>query len=233
LMVGASSTINATLYEKLSFNFIRDIAPVATTIRLTAVMVVNPLVPARTMPEFLAYVRANPGKINMAAATIGGSDYIAGELFKSMTGVRMPTVPYRGGGASMYADLVSGQVQVAFPTTVAALGYIRSGQLRALAVTSEERWPGLLDVPTVGEFVRGYEATTFHGIGAPKHTPADIIDKLNQEINAAHADPKMQARFGDLGGVSFPGSPADLGRLIVSETEKWGKVIREANLRPE
>jgi tripartite-type tricarboxylate transporter receptor subunit TctC len=233
LMVGASSTINATLYEKLSFNFIRDIVPVGTTIRLAAVMVVNPSFPASTLPEFIAYARANPGTINMAAATIGGTDYIAGELFKSMTGVRMPIVPYRGGGASMQSDLITGQVQVAFPVTAAALGYIRTGQYRALAVTSAERWPGLLDVPTVGEFVPGYEATTFHGIGAPKHTSADIIDKLNREINAAHADPRMQARFADLGGVPLPGSPAEFGKLIADETEKWRKVIRAANIKVE
>lgn len=159
LLVGASSTINATLYEKLSFNFIRDIAPVGTTIRLSAVVAVNPSVPARTMAEFIEYARANPGKINMAASTIGGTDYIAGELFKSMTGISMPTVPYRGGGASMYADLVSGQVQVAFPVTAGALGYIRSGQLRALGVTSAVRWPGLPDVPTVAELGPELECT--------------------------------------------------------------------------
>src|SRR5262245_24075124 len=233
LLAGASSTINATLYEKLSFNFIRDIAPVRTALPLTAGMGVNPSFPARTLPEFIAYARANPGTINMAASTIGGTDYIAGELFKSMTGVRMPIVPYRGGGASMQADLVSGQVQVAFPTTAAALGYIRTGQYRALAVTSAERWPGLLAVPTVGEFVPGYEATTFHGIGAPQHTPADIIDKLNREINAAHVDPRMQARFADLGGVPLLGSPADFGKLIADETAKWGRVIRAAHIKAE
>jgi tripartite-type tricarboxylate transporter receptor subunit TctC len=211
---------------------VRDIAPVAGVFRGAYVMVVNPSVPAKTVPEFIAYAKANPGKINMASVGIGSGTHIAGELFKMMAGVNMVHVPYRGGGPAL-TDLLGGQVQVMFPGTVASIEYIRAGRLRALAVTTATRSETLPGIPTMGEFAPGYEASQWFGIGAPKNTPADIVDKLNREINAGLADPKIKARLADLGGEVLALSPADFAKLIAEETEKWGKVIRAANIKPE
>jgi tripartite-type tricarboxylate transporter receptor subunit TctC len=232
LVVSTASAINATLYDKLSFNFIRDIAPVASVIRGPTVMVVNPSVPAKSVPEFIAYAKANPGKLTMASGGIGSGTHLPGELFKMMAGVNMVHVPYRGGGPAL-TDLLGGQVQVMFPSTVSSIEYIRAGRLRALAVTTATRSDALPDVPTVDEFVPGYEASAWFGVGAPKATPAEIVEKLNKEINASLADPKMKARLADVGGTALSGSPADFGKLIADETEKWGKVIRAANIKPE
>jgi tripartite-type tricarboxylate transporter receptor subunit TctC len=231
LMVATNNAINATLYDKLNYNFIRDIAPVASMIRSPNVMVVNPSVPAKTIPEFIAYAKANPGKINMASSGIGTSPHVAGELFKMMTGVDMVHVPYRGAGPGL-TDLLSGQVQVMIPSTSASIAYIRSGRLHPLAVTTSTRLEVLPDIPTVGEFVPGYEASGWFGIGAPKNTPAEIVDELNKEINAGLADPKMKARIADLGGTVLGGTSADFGRLIADETEKWSRVVKFANLTP-
>jgi tripartite-type tricarboxylate transporter receptor subunit TctC len=232
LMVGSANASNATFYDKLNFNFIRDIAPVAGVFRGPYVMVVNPSVPASTVPEFIAYAKATPRKVNMASSGIGAVPHVAGELFKMMAGIDMVHVPYRGGGPAL-TDLLAGQVQVYFPTTVASIGYIRTGRLRALAVTAATRSDALPDIPTVGESLPGYEASTFYGVGAPKVTPAEIVDKLNKEVNAALADPKMKARLADLGGVALPGSPAEFGKLIADETEKWAKVIKFAGIRAD
>jgi tripartite-type tricarboxylate transporter receptor subunit TctC len=232
LLCSVTDAINATLYDRLNFNFIRDIAPVAGFIRGTHVLVVNPSVPAKTVPEFIAYAKANPRQLNMASAGTGTGVHIAGELFKMMAGVDMVHVPYRGGGPALN-DLLGGQVQVMFPTSVASIEHIRAGRLRALAVTAATRSDQLLDIPTVAEFVPGYEASVWFGIGAPRNTPAEIVDKLNKEINAGLVDPKFKARLADLGGTVLAGSPADFGKLIAAETEKWGKVIRAANIKPE
>ena len=232
LMVSSANAANAALYDKLSFNFLRDIAPVAGIIRTPYVMAVNPTVPAETIPEFIAYAKANPGKISMASVGVGSGTHLAGEWFKMMTGVNLVHVPYRGGGPA-FNDLLGGQVQVMFPTTVGSIGYIRAGRLRALAVTTATRSDVLPDVPTVDEFVPGYEASAWFGVGAPRNTPAEIIDKLNNEINAALADPKIKARLADLGGTPLAGSPADLSTLIADETEKWAKVIKFAGIKPE
>ena len=232
LMVSTTNTINPTLYDKLSFDFLRDIAPIAAMTREPHVIVVNPSVPAKTVPEFLAYARANPGKINMASPGNGTGPHMAGELFKTMTGVDMVHVPYRGAGPA-YTDLLGGQVQVMFPGPAGSIGYIRAGQLRVLAVTTTTRFELLPDVPTVGEFVPGYEASSWFGIGAPRNTPVEIIDTLNKEINAGLASPPLKARLADLGGTVLPGSPTDFGKLIADETEKWGKVIRAANIKAE
>jgi len=232
LLVSSDSAISATLYEKLSFNFIRDIAPVAGIVRLPFLMLVNPSVPAKTVPEFIAYAKANPGKINMASPGIGTAPHLAGELFKTMAGLNLVHVPYRGGAPAL-TDLISGQVQVMFLSPAASIEYIRSGRLRALAVTSATRWEGLPDLPTVVDFLPGYEASVWFGVGAPKNTPNEIIDTLNTEINAALSDPKLKARLADLGGKVLPGSPTDFGKLIADETEKWGKVIRAANIKAE
>ena len=217
-----TNAINATLYDKLNFNFIRDIAPVAGIIRVPNVMEVNPSVPAKTVPEFIAYAKANPGKINMASAGIGSLHHMSGELFKMMTGVNMVHVPYRGAAPAL-TDLLGGQVQVMFDTLPASIEYIRAGKLRALAVTTATRSEALPDIPTVGDFVPGYEASDWYGIGAPKNTPAEIVDKLNKEINAALADPQVKARLADLGDAPCRGSPADFGKLIADETEKWAQ----------
>src|SRR5499425_35385 len=232
LLVGTPNAINATLYDKLNYNFIRDIAPIAGIIREPNVMVLNPSVPAKTVPDFIAYAKANPRKINMASSGNGSSPHMAGELFKMMAGIDMVHVPYRGGGPAL-TDLLAGQVQVYFPTTVASIGYIRAGRLRALAVTAATRSDALPDIPTVGEFLPGYEASTWYGVGAPKGTPAEIVEKLNKEINAGLADPTMKARLADLGGDVLALSPADFGKLIAEETAKWAKVIRAANIRAE
>jgi tripartite-type tricarboxylate transporter receptor subunit TctC len=232
LFVTAANAINASLYEKLSFNLSRDIVPVASLIRAPSVLEVNPSVPARTVPEFIAYAKANPGKLTMASSGIGAPSHVFGELFKFMTGVNLVHVPYRG-AAPAVADLVAGQVQVYFDPIPNSIGYIRAGKVRPLAITSATRSEALPDVPTVSEFVPGYEGSFWFGVGAPKATPAEIVDKLNKGINAALADPKMKARLADLGGTVLPGSPADFGKLIADETEKWGKVIRAANIKAE
>jgi tripartite-type tricarboxylate transporter receptor subunit TctC len=224
-LFGAPSAINATLYDKLNFNFVRDIAPVAPIVRFPYLMVVNPSVPAKTLPEFIAYTKANPGKINMASPGIGSTPHVNGELFKVMTGTNMVHVPYRS-AAAVITDLLSGQVQLYFGTTAASLEYVRTGKLRALAVTIERLLDALPDIPAVAEFVPGYEASGWFGVGAPRNTPVEIIDKLNKEIDAGVADPKMKARLADLGGIALTGSPSDFGKLIVEETEKWGKVVK-------
>jgi tripartite-type tricarboxylate transporter receptor subunit TctC len=232
LMVGGWNAINATLYDKLSFNLSRDIAPVAGINREPYVIAVHPSVPAKTVPEFIAYAKANPGKISLASAGIGTPNHLSGELFKAMAGVDMAHVPYRGGGPA-FNDLLGGQVQVMFATTVGSIGYIRAGRLRALAVTTVTRSDALPDLPTVGEFVPGYETSLWLGLGAPKNTPAEIVEKLNKEINAGLADPKIKARLADLGGSVLAGSPADFGKLIADETEKWGKVVKFAGIKAD
>ena len=232
LLASTTNAINAALYDKLNFNFLRDIAPVAGIIRQPLVMVVNPSVPAKTVHEFTAYAKANPGKINFGSPGIGTPGHVAGELFKMMAGVDLVHVPYRGGGPVM-TDLLGGQVQVLFGSTSLTVEPIRAGKLRPLAMTTATRWEGLPDIPTVNDFVSGYEASAFVGIGGPRNTPAEIIDILNKEINAALADHKIKARLADLGGVALPGSPAEFGKLIADETEKWGKVIRAANIKAE
>jgi tripartite-type tricarboxylate transporter receptor subunit TctC len=232
LIVGSFNTINATLYDKLNYNFIRDIAPVANITRDPYVMVVNPSVPTKSVPEFIAYAKANPRKLNMASAGTGTGSHIAGELFKMMAGVDMVHVPYRGSGPAL-TDLLGGQVQVWFASMPSSIQYIRAGKLRALAVTTTTRSEALPGVPTVGEFVPGYDASTWYGVGAPKATPAEIIDKLNKEINAGLADPNIKARLADLGGTVLALSPADFGKFIVDETEKWGNVIRDLNIKAD
>ena len=232
LMVLPPNAINATLYQKLNFNFIRDIAPVAGLIRTPLFMEVNPSLPAKTVPEFIAYAKANPDKISMASAGIGTSGHIAGELFKMMAHVDMVHVPYRG-GAPAIIDLLGGQVQVLFDPVSSSTEYIRAGKLRALAVTTASRSEAFPDVPTVAEFVPGYEASAFFGVGAPKSTPADIIEKLNKEINAGLADPKLKTRLADLGGTVIAGPPADFRTLIADETEKWATVVKFAGIKPE
>jgi tripartite-type tricarboxylate transporter receptor subunit TctC len=232
LLVNTSNAINSTLYDKLNFNFIDDIAPVAGIMRAPNVMAVNPSLPARTVTEFIAYANANPGKVNMGSAGIGSVTHTCGELFKMLSGVNLVHVPYRGAGPAL-VDLLGGQVQVVFVGIVEAIEHIRAGRLRALAVTTATRSPTLPNIPTVGEFVAGYEAITFYGIGAPKGTPADIIDKLNKETNAGLADPKLKARLADLGGTPLAGPPSDFGKLIAGETEKWGKLIRALNIKVE
>jgi tripartite-type tricarboxylate transporter receptor subunit TctC len=232
LFVAPSAAINATLYEKLNFNFIRDLTPVAGIMRIPNVMVVNPSVPAQTVPEFIAYAKANPGKINMASPGVGTSVHLSGELFKMMTGIDMVHVPYKGSAPSL-TDLIGGQVQVSFATMPASIGFIRTSKLRALAVTTATRSPALPDVPTVGEFVPGYEVSTWYGLCARVGTAADAIGRINKEINAGLADPTLKARLADLGGITIAGSPGDFGKLIADETEKWGKVIRAANIKPE
>jgi tripartite-type tricarboxylate transporter receptor subunit TctC len=232
LLGGVTNAINATLYEKLNYNFLRDIEPVAGVILLTNVMVVNPSLPATTVPEFIAYAKANPAKINMASLGNGTVPHVAGELFKMMAGVDMVHVPYRGAPPAL-TDLLGGQVQVYFATTTISIGHVRTGKLRALAVTTAKRSEVLPDIPTVGDFLPGFEASVWFGIGAPKNTPVEIVDKLNKEINAGLADSKMRARFADLGGTVLAGSPADFRKLMGEETEKWGRVIRAANIKPD
>jgi tripartite-type tricarboxylate transporter receptor subunit TctC len=233
LLVSTAAAINATLYNKLNFNFIRDIAPIASIVCVPMVMEVNPSVPAKTVTEFIAYAKANPGKINFASAGNGSLQHVSGELFKMMTGVDIVHVPYRGSTPAL-TDLLAGQVQVMFDATPSSLPHIRAGQLRALAVSTAARSEALPDVPTVGDFVPGYETSGCNGIGAPRNTPPEIVDKLNKEINAALVDPKMKARLADLDGTAaLPGSPADFGKLIAEETEKWAKVIRAANIKAE
>jgi tripartite-type tricarboxylate transporter receptor subunit TctC len=232
LLVLPPNAINTTLYEKLNFDFIRDIVPVAGIMRTPLVMEVNPSFPAKTVAEFIAYAKANPGKINMASAGTGTSGHVAGELFKMMAGINMLHVPYRG-GAPAITDLLGGQVQVLFDPVASSTEYIKAGKLRALAVTATTRSEAFPDIPTVADFVPGYEASAFFGVGAPKNTSTEIVDKLNKEINAGLADPKIKARLADLGGMVLALSPADFGKLIADETEKWGKVIRAANIKPD
>jgi tripartite-type tricarboxylate transporter receptor subunit TctC len=231
-LFGAANAINATLYEKLNFNFIRDIAPVAPIVGFPYIMVVNPSVPAKTLPEFIAYAKANPGKINMASPGIGSTPHVNGELFKIMTGTNIVHVPYRSAAAVM-TDLLSGQVQLYFGTTASSLEYVRTGKLRALAVTIERRLDALPDIPTVGDFVPGYEASNWYGIGAPRNTPVGVIEKLNKETNAGLADPKLKAQVADLGGTVLSGIPADFGKLIADETEKWGKVVKFVGIKAD
>jgi tripartite-type tricarboxylate transporter receptor subunit TctC len=232
LLVAPANAINATLYEKLNFNFISDIAPVAGIIRFPNVMVVNPLVPAKSVPEFIAYAKANPGRLNMASSGNGSTIHVSGELFKMMTGVNMVHVPYRGGAPAL-TDMISGQVQVMFDNVPTSIEFIRAGKLRALAVTTATRSEVLPDLPTVADFVPGYEASAWYGVGVPKGTPDDIIDKLNKEINAILADPKAKARLADLGASLLAGSPADFGKLVADETEKWGKVVKFSGAKPD
>jgi tripartite-type tricarboxylate transporter receptor subunit TctC len=232
LLVTAASAINVTLYEKLSFNLSRDIVPVAGIADVPEVMVVNPSLPAKTVPEFIADAKANPGKLSMASGGNGTPSHVAGELFKMMTGTNMVHVPYRGLSPAL-TDLLGGQVQVAFGGLPSSIEHIRTGKLRALAVTTATRSEALPNIPTVGEFVPGYEASMWYGIGAPKNTPAEIVAKLNTEVNAALADPKLKARLADVGGTVLAGSSADFGKLIADETEKWAKVIKFAGIKPQ
>jgi tripartite-type tricarboxylate transporter receptor subunit TctC len=232
LYVTVSNAVNATLYDKLSFDLIRDMVPIASISRSPGVLEVNPSFPARTVPEFIAYAKANPGKINMASAGPGSAPHLYTELFKMMTGVDVVQVHYRGSGPAL-PDLLAGQVQAMFDPIASSIGHIRAGRLRPLAVTTATRLEVLPDIPTVGEFVPGYEASGWYGIGAVRNTPAEIVDRLNSEVNAALADPRMKARFADLGVAVLPGSPADFGKLLADDTEKWAKVIRTANIKPE
>ncbi len=231
LLATTGNAVNATLYEKLDFNFIRDIAPVAGLLRAPNVMLVNPTVPAKTVPEFITYARANPAKVNMGSGGNGGPVHMAGELFKMMAGVNLVHVPYRGEALAL-TDLLGGQVQVVFGSVPSSIGYIRGGTLRPLAVTTATRAETLPDVPPLADFVPGYEMSTWYGIGASRKTPAEVIDKLNTEINAVLANPKFKARLADLGGMELGGSPSALGQLIAEETEKWDKVVKFAGITP-
>ena len=230
LLVSQTNAINAALYDKLNFNFIRDIAPIASILRVAGVMVVNPSLPTRTVPEFIAYAKSNPGKINMGSGGNGSAQHLYGELFKMMAGIDMVHVPYRG---QPLTDLLGGQLQVVFNPIPSTIEFIRAGKLRALAVTTATRQEGLPDIPTVAEFLPGYEASGWFGFGAPKNTPTQIIDTLNKEVNSALTELKMRARLADLGADPMLTRPADFGKLIADETEKWGKVIRAANIKPE
>jgi tripartite-type tricarboxylate transporter receptor subunit TctC len=232
LLVDTTAAINATLYDKLNFVFLRDIAPIAGILRLPYILVAHPSVPAHTVPELIAYAKANPGRINMASPGTGTGLHVAGELFKMAAAIDMVHVPYRGGGPVM-TDLLGGQVQILFGTTALTIEQIRAGKLRALAVTTATRWEGLPNVPAMGEFVPGYEASSIFGLGAPRTTPAEIVDRLNKEVNAGLADAKLKAQLAELGGTVLPGSPGDFGKLMAEETEKWGKVIKFANIKPE
>jgi tripartite-type tricarboxylate transporter receptor subunit TctC len=232
LVVGTTAAINATLFEKLNYNFIRDIAPVASIVRVPHVMQVNPSLPVATVPEFIAHAKANPGKISMGSGGNGSPAHVTGELFKMMTGVNLTHVPYRGAGPAI-TDLLGGQIQVTFTDMAASIEYIRAGRLRALAVTTAMRSEALPDIPTVGDFVSGFEASQWVGLCAPKNTPPEIIGKLNAEINTGLADPKLKARIADLGGKVLPSSPADFGKIIVDDTEKWGKVVKFSGAKPE
>ncbi len=232
LLVAQVNAINVTLYERLNFNFIRDIAAVAGIIRVPSILEVNPSVPVHTVPEFIAYAKANPGRLNMASAGNGTSSHLSGELFKIMTGVDILHVPYRGAAAAL-TDLIAARVQVYFDLMPNSIAHVRSGKVRPLAITTTTRSGALPDLPSVGDFVPGYEVNTWFGVGAPRGTPADIVDKLNEEINAALADPQMKARLAELGGTVLAGTPADFEKLIADETEKWARVIRAANIKPD
>jgi tripartite-type tricarboxylate transporter receptor subunit TctC len=230
--VAPNNAINATLYDKLPYDFIRDSVPVAGTMLLTNVLVVHPSVPARTVAEFIDYVKANPGKVNFASSGTGASPHMSAELFKAMTGIDMIHVPYRGAGPAM-TDLIPGRVQLMFDNLPSSIEHIRSGQLRALGVTATRRSEALPDVPTIGETVPGYEVNVWNGIVAPKGTPPEIVDTLNRAVNAALADPRLQARFAELGGAPMPMTPAQFGRLVADETEKWAKVVKFSGAKPE
>ena len=232
LLVAQVNAINVTLYERLNFNFIRDIAAVAGIMRVPSILEVNPSVPVHTVPEFIAYAKANPGRLNMASAGNGTSSHLSGELFKIMTGVDILHVPYRGAAAAL-TDLIAARVQVYFDLMPNSIAHVRSGKVRPLAITTTTRSGALPDLPSVGDFVPGYEVNTWFGVGAPRGTPADIVDKLNEEINAALADPQMKARLAELGGTVLAGTPADFEKLIADETEKWARVIRAANIKPD
>jgi tripartite-type tricarboxylate transporter receptor subunit TctC len=232
LLVNAANAVNATFYDNLNFNFLRDIAPVAAITVVPNVLLVHPSVSAKTVPELIAYAKANPRKLNMASGGVGGPSHVWGELFKMMAGIDMLHVPYRGAAPAM-TDLISGQVQVMFGSMPASIAYIKADTLRALAVTTAKRSEALPDLPTVGEFVPGYEATQWYGLGVAKNAPTEIIDRLNKEINVALADPNMKARLADLGGTVLAGSPAEFGKLIAEETEKWGKVVKFSGAKPE
>jgi len=232
LLVSPSAAINATLYEKLNFNFIRDIAPIAGLVRVPHVMEVNPSFPAKTVPEFIAYAKANPGNVNMASAGIGAPAHVAGEMFKMLTGINMVHVPYRSAGPTL-TDLIGGQVQVYFDALPSSIEYVRSGKLRGLGVTAPSRSEALPDIPTISEFVPGYEANGVYGVGAPRSTPTEIVDRLNREINGGLTDPKLKARLAELGATVIPGSPADFGKLIAEETERWGKVVKFSGAKPD
>jgi tripartite-type tricarboxylate transporter receptor subunit TctC len=232
LVVSTSATVSTTFYRNLNFNFLRDIAPVAGIVRVPLVMVVNPSVPARTVPDFIAYAKANPGKVNMASVGNGTTPHMAGELFKMMAGVDMLHVPYRGASPAL-TDLIGGRAQVMFEGMLSLIEHIRAGKLRPLAVTPATRSPLLPDVPTVGEFLPGYEASVWFGVGAPRNTPAEIVERLNKEINAGLADPTLKARIGELGGTALAVSTAEFGKLFAEDAEKWGKVVRAANIQPE
>jgi tripartite-type tricarboxylate transporter receptor subunit TctC len=231
-MVTPANAINATLYERLNYDFIRDVAPVASIFRAPNVLDVNPSVPAKTVPEFIAYAKANPRRLNFGSAGVGSVEHLSGELFKMMTGVNMVHVPYRG-AAPAVADLLAGQVQVMFDVLSTSIEHIRAGKLRPLAVTTAMRSQAVPDLPTISEFVPGYEVNTLIGVGAPRNTPAEIVDKLNKEINAGLADPVLKTRFADLGGWVLAGSPADFGKLIAAETEKWAKVVKFAGIKAD
>ncbi len=232
LLVAPANAINATLYDKLSFDFLRDIVPVAGIIRFPNVVVVNPSLPIKTIPELIAYAKANPGKLNMASSGNGSTIHMSGELFKMLTGINMVHVPYRGGAPAL-TDLIAGQVHVMFDNIPTSAEHIKAGRLRGLAVTSASRSQVLPDLPTVADFLPGYEASAWYGLGAPKNTPDEVIDKINKGMNAVLADPKSQARFAELGASLLPGSPADFGRLVADETEKWGKVVRFSGAKPD
>ena len=232
LQVGPPHAINATLYDKLNYNFIRDIAPIACMARSPNVMEVNPSVPAKTVPEFIAYAKSNPGKINMASSGNGTVTHVAGELFKMITSIDIVHVPYRGSTPAL-TDLLGGQVQVMFDNVPSSIELIRAGKLRPIAVTQSTRFEGLPEIPTVSEFLPSYEASSWFGIGAPKNTPASIVDKLNKEVNAGLADPKLRAKIGELGGTVLGGSAADFGRLVAEETHKWGKVVKFSGAKPD
>jgi tripartite-type tricarboxylate transporter receptor subunit TctC len=232
LMVNGANAISATLYANLNFNFIRDIAPVASVMRTSVVMEVHPSVPAKTVPEFIAYAKANPGKMAMASAGNGTIQHVTGELFKMMAGIDLLHVPYRGAPPAL-TDLIGGRAQVMFDVLPSSIEYIRANKLRALAVTTAARSEMLPEIPTVGEFVPGFEASGWIGVGTPKNIPTEIVDKLNSEINVALVDPKIKARVSDLGSAVFASSPAEFTKFIAAETEKWGKVIRTANIKPE
>ena len=232
LLSATPNAINATLYDKLNFDFIRDTAPVASIMRAPNVMEVHPAVPVKTVPEFIAYAKSNPGKITMASTGIGTSTHLSGELFKVMTGIDMVHVPYRGNAPAL-TDLLAGQVQVLFDSISTSIEHVRAGRLRGLAVTGATRSPVLPDLPTVGDYVPGFEASACFGVSAPRNTPGDVVGKINKEIGVALSDPGMKMRLAELGGTIVSGSPADFGKLVADETEKWGKVIRSANIKAE
>jgi len=232
LLASSSNAVNTTLYDKLSFDFMRDTVPVAGLVRVPNIMVVNPSVPAKTVPEFIAYAKANPGKINMATAGNGSTTHVSGELFKQLAGVNLVAVAYRGGGPAL-VDLLGGQMQVMFEPAISVIENIKAGKLRALAVTTAARSELLPDVPTVGEFVPGYEASQWYGISAPKNTPPEIVTVLNKEVNAILADARLKARLADLGSIPTPMTPAEFGKLVADETEKWGKVVKAGNIKAE